>query len=664
MSKKAIDLLSLLIEESLTELAQQHSFVQPAGFKVLLEHPADTTYGEYATNSAMTLFSQLKQSKQTLPFANPRALAEALVLELQNKILKNVEYTSMVKTVSLAGPGFINFTLSDAYLFNILKQSTDDVLLTQSLKLSDWKDKKVVMEFTDPNPFKQLHIGHAYSNSVGESITRLLKAVGADVSQACYQGDVGMHVAKSVWGLLNVVLPSMDRYVELQKNNTQLETVTILMAELEQSKSPLLTDSPVDALAELLGQAYAKGDAAYKDDEVAQAEIKECNFLTFLSAQQWLVEEHNWQPQIDYSQFVDPNNKLYAVVKQVYQTGRRWSMEYFEILYGRLGMTKKESGKYFDYYFAESVVGEYGLKIVQEYLAKGIFKKSNGAVIFPGSEYGLHDRVFVNSLGLPTYETKELGLAPEKYRTIPYDLSIIMTANEIDEYFKVLIKAIEQIRPDLAAKTKHLSHGVVKLPEGKMSSRTGNVITTYQLLEQAEQTIEATLVQSRPEMSQNDRKKIASKVGLAAVKYAFLKQDIGGDIAFSFDDSLSFTGQSGPYLQYSYVRCLSILNKNNTLVENIAFEQLSINSEERAVLVLLAQFSECVAQAATEYRPHIVAHFAFQLAQTFTRFYTNCPIIKEENHSQKQFRLLLTKATATVLAKSMNLLGIETVEEM
>ena len=156
--------------------------------------------------------------------------------------------------------------------------------------------------------------------------------------------------------------------------------------------------------------------------------------------------------------------------------GKEWSLEAFNKMYNLLG-TK------FDYDYPESMMAELGQKMVIENLQKGIFTKSQGAIIFEGEEYGLHNRVFINSLGLPTYEAKDLGNAPTKYKDFPYDKSYIITANEINEYFKVVLTALGKINSDLAKKTIHIGHGIVRLPDGKMSSRTGKVMTGQYLME-------------------------------------------------------------------------------------------------------------------------------------------------------------------------------------
>jgi arginyl-tRNA synthetase len=365
----------------------------------------------------------------------------------------------------------------------------------------------------------------------------------------------------------------------------------------------------------------------------------------------------------------------------------------------------------FDDFFFESVVGEYGVKIVREFLAKGVFEESQGAVIFPGKKHGLHDRVFINSLGLPTYETKELGLAPEKYRRFAYDFSIIITGNEIDEYFKVLLKALTLTNPDLAAKTTHLSHGMVRLPEGKMSSRTGKILTGEWLLNQAhaeawkkiDEVADNRLVDNRlvdnpqvdnrqEESARNeqpsyDPEDVAEKVGLGAVKYAFLKSTIGRDIAFSFEDSLSFQGNSGPYLQYTFVRCQSVLNKAlelptqklkkhtiakyiDILINNKVYFEHQPEPIEFALLRNIYTYYETLELATREIAPHHVAGYLYQLAQSFNAFYGECVIINKDQatdgevDSVTSFRLLLTATVSRILAHGMQLLGIPTVERM
>ncbi len=518
--------------------------------KVHLEHPELPEHGDYSTNIALVL-------------KGGRKLAEDLALKIKD---------DMVEKVDVAGPGFINIWLKQEFLLGALDSS-----IKQETSLSG---KKIMVEFTDPNPFKEFHIGHLYSNIVGESICRLLESQGAIVWRVCYQGDVGLHVAKSIWGM------------------------QVLSSQLPQESESL------SVKAAFLGQAYAYGATKYEEDETSKQEINVLNKRI-------------------YDQ--DPE------VLELYNTGKRWSLEYFDAIYSRLGTSFKK------HYF-ESEVGPIGLQFVKDNLAKGIFKESNGAVVFPGEDYGLHTRVFINSLGLPTYEAKELGLAPTKYQDFTYDLSVIITGNEVNDYFKVLLKALEQIEPNLAAVTKHLSHGMVRLPSGKMSSRTGKVLTGEWLMDEAKKHALG--------LNQDDR--VAEKVGLAAIKYALLKSSIGIDVEFDFDESVSFNGNSGPYLQYTYARTQSLLRKDDG-ARNVTED---VTPEETSILRFIYRYPEVVAEATARYAPNLLTNFLYELAQRFNTFYNKHQILGSE------LRLSLTKSTGEVLQSGLNLLGIVALEQM
>lgn len=370
------------------------------------------------------------------------------------------------------------------------------------------------------------------------------------------------------------------------------------------------------------------------------------------------------------------NKKIYDKdpnVMELYGKGRKWSLDYFETIYKRLG-TK------FDYYYFESVAGKAGLEFVKENLKKGIFQKSKGAIVFPGERYGLHTRVFVNSLGLPTYEAKDLGLAPTKFKDFEYDESVIVTGNEIDEYFKVLITALKQINPELGKKAHHISHGMVRLPEGKMSSRTGKVLTGEWLLNEVKKTILELMAKSDSKFSDPEREEIAEKVAVGSIKYALLKAGTGHDVVFDLDKSVSIDGNSGPYLQYTYARCQSVLAKatipnaqrlNQQLITNNQF-----NPEELAILRWIYRFPEVVQTAATQYSPNLVCTFLYELAQRFNTFYNKHRILesneekvmsneqKTKNKELIQFRLLLTSVVSQVLKNGLTLLGIQTPEKM
>ncbi|OGZ57155.1 MAG: arginine--tRNA ligase, partial [Candidatus Ryanbacteria bacterium RIFCSPLOWO2_12_FULL_47_9c] len=372
--------------------------------EIVLEHPADLANGDYSTNIALVLAKQLKEK--------PRELAENITREINGKSANNkgeafvlnegLAFLGFVERIEVAGAGFINFYLSPEFFASQIAEiisKGDNFGKNQTLA-----GKKVMVEYTDPNPFKEFHIGHLMSNAIGEAIARLYEASGAKVVRACWQGDVGLHVAKAIWG-------------KLKKPNANW------------------------------GEAYVFGTQNYNENKT---EIDELNKKIFVQSD--------------------------SEINKIYNEGRQWSLSHFEEIYKKLD-TK------FDYNFFESKEGREGEKIVAEFLKKGVFEKSEGAIVFRGEKYDLHTRVFITSQGLPTYETKELGLNKAKFEAEP-DLaqSIIITANEQDDYFRVVLKVMEQIYPLIAEKTKHISHGMLRFASGKMSSRMGNVITGESLI--------------------------------------------------------------------------------------------------------------------------------------------------------------------------------------
>lgn len=533
----------------------------------------DSSHGDYYSNVAMRAVGVLKKN----PLEAAREIASKFVPD---------EFVSKIEAVS---PGFINFWVSEKYLLENLSliASKKDEYGKGDL----FAGKKVIIEFTDPNPLKEFHIGHLYSNAVGESLSRLFEFQKADVWRVCYQGDVGLHVAKALYGIM--------------KHEPGIEN---------------FEHTSLSERAKFLGEAYALGAREFEKNEQAKEEIIELNKKVY---------------EKDLS------------VYSLYEKAKGWSLEYFETLYKRLG-TK------FDHYYFESDAGEKGLEIVRQHMGE-VFTESDGAVIFPKEKSGLHTRVFINSQGLPTYETKELGLAPAKYEDFAYDISVIITGNEVNDYFKVLLKALNLINPDLASKTTHISHGMVRLPSGKMSSRTGDVITGDSLLFETEQKISK-------EYREVEESALA-KIAVAAIKYTLLKTNIGHDVTFNFEESISLNGNSGPYIQYAYVRTQSVLKKAGNV--HFAETKITLNTEELNVLRLLSKFTEIVLESSQRYSPNLLATYLFELCQAFNLFYQKHSILEaKEGEDIVQFRLLLTESIGQVIKNGLNLLGIETVEKM
>ncbi|MBD3365736.1 arginine--tRNA ligase [candidate division WWE3 bacterium] len=620
-----------IIKESLISAVKDLYDLEFSGFEVTV--PDDSQWGDYTSNLCLQLSGQLKQ--------NPHEIAKKVAYRMNELADKSPE---ALKTwsVSVAGPGFLNFKMSNNWLQIVLNEISKNHAnyRREEIELSDMllAGKKITVEYTDPNPFKLFHIGHLMPNAIGESFTRLFEYCGGEVKRASYQGDAGMHVAKSIWGM-----------------EKKLEETGLTLGEISTWSSKKQVT--------FLGECYSLGATAYKEDPSAAEKIKNYNYLVFLSAQENLQESKGWEPQVDYRQHLSKltnPEETHSKVKELFQAGREWSLEYFETVYELLGTD-------FDFYYFESETGEYGFKIVQEYLRQGVFEKDKGAVIFKGEDYGLHTRVFINSQGLPTYEAKDLGLAFVKQEDYAYDLSYIVTGNEIDAYFDVVLTALNRIAPELAEKTHHVSHGMLRLTEGKMSSRTGNVVAADDLVYQlAGMAYEKTAATNPEHFSEEEKRDTARKIAVGALKYALLKQQVGKDIVYDRTKSLELTGNTGPYLQYTFVRVFSILEQVDFKWDDFSLENLdgALQEEETLLLRKLTHFNEIVRKSSTELMPSYLCTYLHELAGLFNSFYARAPILKAENVELRNFRLCLSNAVGVVLKVGLDLLGIETVERM
>jgi arginyl-tRNA synthetase len=300
----------------------------------------------------------------------------------------------------------------------------------------------------------------------------------------------------------------------------------------------------------------------------------------------------------------------------------------------------------FEKYYPESMTTPTGVETVQRELKNGVYEESDGAVVFKGEPYGLHTRVFINSAGLPTYETKDVGLIMQKWADYHFDQSFVITGNDIIEYMKVVQKSIEQFEPELVKRSRHLTHGNLKLSGGKkMSSRKGEVLLALDVLEAAKEAQTA--------MSGTFDRNIM----LGAVKYAFLKTRIGSDVIYDPAESVSLTGNSGPYLQYAHARARRILEK-----ATVSYAlPTAVRAEDRLLVRKLGEYHEVIEHAAQLLEPHLVCTYLFELAQEFNRYYENNQVIGSEHEAH---RCSLVATYADTLRAGLMVLGIDAPEKM
>ena len=559
------DSLRKIIHKSIKDLQEKGELGKFEIPEISLEHPKKDNYGDTSTPVSSVI--------GRITGKNPFEIAQKISKEIQSY------HISSIQESTVARPVFNNFYFSKDSFVKTLKKIDKDFGRNKNLK-----NKKVVIEYTDPNILKEFHIGHLMPNTIGESISRIIEFQGAKVKRLCYQGDVGLHIAKAIFGKLK------DEHKSWQ-------------------------------------EAYVLGSKLYEENIEAKSSIDQIN------------------------------KKIYErsdnIINNLYDKGKQWSLNTFGEIYKKLGTT-------FDYLFFESQTAEFGKKIVERGLKKGLFETGDkGAIVFKGEKYGLHTRVFINSQGLPTYEAKELGLAKIKYDKYRYDQSVIITANEQNEYFKVVLSAMIDMFPNLAKKTKHIGHGMMRLPEGKMSSRTGKIVTFEFLLNEVENLVKEKIKDR--DLSDTEKKEIIEKVAIGALKYSILKQSIGSDIIYDFEKSISFEGDSGPYLQYSYARAQSVLRKAKK--ERIKPSFKKVPNEISQLEKNMTYFRETVEKAGKEYEPHFIVLYLTELAREFNNYYAKNKIVDKADEFSP-YKVVLAEAFSIIMKNGLWLLGIQAPEKM
>lgn len=393
-----------------------------------------------------------------------------------------------------------------------------------------------------------------------------------------------------------------------------------IISELGGEKAEKLEQVENSKRAEFLSKSYVIGAKAYEDSDESKAQINKYN------QQVYKVHENN------------DHDSSFA---KIYWTCRQWSYDYFDDFYAQIEVDGFK-------YYPESICAEPGLALVDSGLKNGIFVKSDGAVVFRGEDNGLHTRVFITSSGLPTYETKDLGVISLEFADYNFDHRIIITGREQFEYMKVVFAAAGELMPKLNGNMTHLTNGIIKFGDGKkMSSRLGNVTTAVDVLETVTKIVE-----------KENEPSIAKTITLGAIKYAFLKQRLGGDIAFDAEESVSLQGNSGPYLQYAHARARSILEKST--IQNATIFN-SLTTHERSLARALTHYQIALNRAITELMPHHICTYLYELAQAFNRFYENSKVIGDEREA---IRRALVERYADTLKAGLEILGITAPNKM
>lgn len=566
-----------------------------------LEHPAQTDHGDYATNLALQLYGAWKAADPELPFSSPRALAEAVVSQLKPSL-----QSELISDVTVAGPGFINFRLSNTFLWQCLETivSTDLVSLCHDPSV---QNQAVIVEYSSPNIAKPFTIGHLRSTIIGDALANLHQAVGYSVFRDNHLGDWGTQFGKQIYA------------IKTWGDEAALDA------------SP----NPVKDLVEL----YVKFHQEAETDPSIEDQGREW-FRRLETGDQ--EARRLWQKCID------------------------WSWQEFARIYEKLGVTFTENdGRgYGESFFEDKMADVVALLREKNYLIQ-----SEGAELFFFPDEKFPPMMILKKDGSSLYATRDL--ATDKFRKDHYP-NLVKIINEVgieqSLYFQQLFEIEKTLGWFSDGERVHVGHGHYRFEDKKMSTRKGNVIWLQDVLEEA-------FVRVKKAADGRIDDHTAWQVAIGAIKWQDLRREAQKSIVFDYDEMLSLDGNSGPYLQYTWVRANSVLKKAGDIALQIKTQKdskviisddLILSSAELDIFRLLYQYCEIVRYSTETYQPHHLCTYLYQLAQSFNSFYNQHQILpaNEAWDSSHLVKLYLTMGVSDVLQQGLQLLGISTVERM
>lgn len=560
------------------------------------------TKPEFEGDYTIVLFSLVKALKSS-PDAIGNSLGEYLVREYPGQFTAY----NIIK-------GFLNLSVSDAYWLDLLNKNHRNT----AYGTHPSNGKKVMVEYSSPNTNKPLHLGHLRNNFLGWSVAEIMKTSGYDVIKSCIVNDRGIHICKSMiaWErFANGATPAStgikgDHFV----GNYYVKFNDVYKAEME----------------ELIAGGMAK-DQAEKEAPIMKA------------TQQMLLDWETGKPE----------------VIELWKKMNSWVYEGFDITY-------KNIGSDFAVTYYESNTYLLGKEIVQQGLAKGIFTQDpDNSVWIDLTADGLDRKIVQRKDGTSVYITQDIGLAQQKYEQYGIDQSIYVIGDEQNYHMKVLKLIAEKLGLPNAENIYHLSYGMVELPTGKMKSREGTVVDADDIVTEMEKvakekTEELGKVQ---DFTAEELAELFHTIGLGALKFFLLRVDPKKKMIFNPEESIDFHGFTGPFIQFNHARIKSILRKNETEAGDIP-ASAGLLPLEKELLVALEQYPSVVRQACDEHNPSAIAIYVYQVAKTFSSFYTIHSIANAETEEKKQLRLKMAALTANTIRNGMFLLGIKVPERM
>ena len=510
--------------------------------------------------------------------------------------------------------GFLNLTVSDAYYLDFIDIIKDDLSFG---KVENTNDTYIV-EFSSPNTNKPLHLGHIRNNLLGYSISKILEANGKKVQKVQIINDRGIHICKSMVAWKQFAEGATPESKKT-KGDKFVGDYYIMFDKVHKDQMIQLIDSGMDK------------DVASENTEIMKAAKKELM---------------NWEN----------NNKE---TRQIWKMMNDWVYDGFDKTYSLLGVS-------FDKNYYESETYLLGKNIMEEGLKKGIlYKREDSSVWINLDNEGLDEKLLLRSDGTSVYMTQDLGTAVQRIADNSNVRGMIYTVgNEQDYHFKVLFKILNKLGYDWADNLFHLSYGMVDLPSGKMKSREGTVVDAddliYDLIDTVKHTTESLdKYKSNNETLDFDEYK---KIALGALKYYILKVDPKKNILFNPEESIDLSGNTGPFIQYAYVRIQSILKKVNKHIQIDNSYQL--NEKEKEVIKTIYEYPSVIIGSYNELSPALIANYLYDLVRNYNSLYQNHHILNSETKESTSVRLIISQKTSHIIESACDLLGIDLPDRM
>ena len=564
----------------------------------------ENTRKDFEGDLTLVVFSLLKLSKKS-----PEKTAESI----GNYLIENELYFEDFNVVK----GFLNLKIKQKYWLIFFKSwlSEDNYGF-----VSKPTGELYMVEYSSPNTNKPLHLGHLRNIFLGDSVVSLLKAAGHNVVKTQIINDRGIHICKS--------MVAWQKY-----GNGETPTSSNLKGD------------------HLVGKYYVVFNKVYKQEikELTESGLSEkeakLKAPILLEAQKMLLLWENEDSK----------------VRDLWKKMNQWVYSGFEKTYKDLNVE-------FDHLYYESDTYHLGKDVVQKGVKNGIFYTKKDTSIWSSfSNDNLDDKLLVRSDGTSVYMTQDIGTAVQRYNDYPNLSGIIYTVgNEQNHHFKVLFNILKKLNYKWASNCFHLSYGMVELPEGKMKSREGTVVDADELLNSVVNEAKS-LTSERgflEELSQLEILDICEKIGNSGLKYFLLKVDPKKKMSFNPKETIDLSGHTGPFIQYTYVRIKSLLNKSEELKNEFMIEDLKLNFKELEVLKYISNFPDVLAQSAKELSPYLLANYLYTLVKSYNSFYQDHPVITEKEKDLRNFRIQMSKLVSVIIEKGMRILGIEMPKRM